>query len=126
MSIVIEHPPSGSLRVSHRKGVVLECGCVATSDGVSSHCERHANEGGLSQLAAVDQQTKKPLEGIRPRYYRNGKIEVWDFIEDQQLGFLAGNVVKYLCRASLKGGVVDLEKARTYLDKLIAVEKENR
>jgi hypothetical protein len=80
-------------------------------------------KGDLASLAAADQPQ---LDGVRPRYYRQGKIEVWDFIEDQNLGFLAGNVVKYVCRFALKGGVIDLEKAQTYLTKLIAVTKERR
>ena len=35
------------------------------------------------------------------------------------LGFLRGNVIKYVARCDAKGGVEDLRKARHYLDKLI-------
>jgi hypothetical protein len=38
-----------------------------------------------------------------PKHYTMGKVEVLDFIEDQGLGYHAGNVVKYLCRAPHKG-----------------------
>ena len=56
----------------------------------------------------------------RPPWYTRGTIEVWDFIADQGLDFLAGNVVKYLCRAGHKGDrLADLKKARAYLGKLI-------
>lgn len=34
-----------------------------------------------------------------PAHYNKGKIEVIDFIEDQQLPFHLGNVVKYIARA---------------------------
>ena len=55
-----------------------------------------------------------------PRHYNQGRIQVWDFILDQDLGFLEANVVKYVCRFRHKGAPVkDLEKARAYLDKLI-------
>ena len=55
-----------------------------------------------------------------PAHYTQGKIEVWDFIADQDLGFLAGNVIKYVCRYRHKGNPKqDLLKARAYLDKLI-------
>lgn len=55
-----------------------------------------------------------------PAHYNTGHIEVWDFILDQELDFLAGNVIKYVCRADRKGDpLTDLRKARTYLDKLI-------
>jgi hypothetical protein len=40
------------------------------------------------------------------------------------LGYLEGNVVKYVSRWKDKGGVEDLKKARHYLDKLIEVNNE--
>lgn len=54
-----------------------------------------------------------------PGHYTGGKIEVWDFIHDQKLDFLEGNVVKYVCRYKRKNGLEDLLKARQYLEKLI-------
>lgn len=55
-----------------------------------------------------------------PRHYTMGKIEVIDFIEDQNLGFHEGNVVKYVARAKHKGTELqDLEKAAWYLRRLI-------
>lgn len=61
-----------------------------------------------------------------PQHYNKGKIEVIDFIEDQDLNFHLGNVVKYVTRAEMKGGLEDLKKARWYLDRYIArVELDN-
>lgn len=55
-----------------------------------------------------------------PAHYNKGKIEVIDFIEDQQLPFHLGNVVKYVARAGYKGDKLeDLKKARWYLDRYI-------
>ncbi len=55
-----------------------------------------------------------------PAHYTVGTIEVWDFIVDQRLGYLAGNVVKYVCRHAHKGRPVeDLKKARAYLDRML-------
>ena len=55
-----------------------------------------------------------------PAHYQRGKIQVWDFIADQQLDFFAGNVVKYVCRAGHKGDKLeDLKKAKAYIDKYI-------
>jgi hypothetical protein len=55
-----------------------------------------------------------------PRHYTIGKIEVLDFILDQDLPYLAGNVVKYISRYRWKGSPVqDLEKAAFYLARLI-------
>ena len=64
-----------------------------------------------------------PVE--HPAHYTQGRIEVLDFIEDQRLGFHAGNVIKYICRAPYKGNELeDLRKARVYLDRYIKL-KEN-
>ena len=45
-------------------------------------------------------------------------MEAW-MTEEQFKGFLRGNVIKYVARYDDKGGKIDLEKARHYLDKLI-------
>ena len=58
-----------------------------------------------------------------PPYYNRGKIQVWDFIRDQELNYHLGNVVKYVCRAGHKKTVgnptgdplEDLDKAIHYL-----------
>ena len=54
-----------------------------------------------------------------PDYYKRGNIEVTDFIIDQSMSFLEGNVVKYITRYKEKSGIEDLRKARWYLEKLI-------
>ena len=70
-----------------------------------------------------------------PSHYTSGKIEVIDFITDQELDFCLGNVVKYVSRAGKKIGngmtlfekeIEDLKKARFYLDyKIKMLEKIN-
>ena len=60
------------------------------------------------------------MDKISPNYYQQGNIEVTDFIIDQSMSFLEGNVVKYLCRYKEKSGIQDLRKARWYIEKLIA------
>ena len=59
------------------------------------------------------------MDKISPDYYQKGNIEVTDFIIDQSMSFLEGNVVKYLVRYKEKSGIEDLRKARWYLEKLI-------
>ena len=56
-------------------------------------------------------------------HYKTKAIQPWDFIVSNNIGFLEGNAIKYLCRWRDKGGIQDLEKARHYIDKLIEVEK---
>lgn len=62
-----------------------------------------------------------------PAHYNAGGIECIDAIEaalacqsEPVQAFLTGQVLKYLWRWPLKGGVEDLEKARFYLERLIA------
>lgn len=52
-------------------------------------------------------------------------IEPRDFIMANGLGYCEGNVIKYVCRWRMKNGVIDLRKARNYIDRLILeAEKE--
>ena len=54
-----------------------------------------------------------------PMHYSTG-IEPVKFITSHGLGFLEGNVVKYIVRYKMKGNPVeDLHKARTYIDLLL-------
>ena len=61
-----------------------------------------------------------PFEStINPNYYKKGKIEVIDFIIDQDMDYLTASCQKYLARWKHKNGVEDLKKCRWFLDKLI-------
>ena len=55
-------------------------------------------------------------------HYKDKAIQPWDYIISNDLGYLEGNVVKYVSRWRDKGGIQDLQKARHYLDKLLEVE----
>ena len=55
---------------------------------------------------------------INPSYYRK-KIEVSDFIDEYDLNYFEGNVIKYVVRHKAKNGLEDLEKAKWYLERLI-------
>ena len=53
-------------------------------------------------------------------------IQPLEYITANELDFLEGNVIKYVSRYPHKGGVNDLLKARTYLEKLIERERNGR
>lgn len=62
-----------------------------------------------------------------PSHYNAGKIEVITVIEDWDLNFNEGNVIKYVARARRKGKhIEDLKKARQYLDFEIARIERSR
>ena len=55
-------------------------------------------------------------------HYTSGKIEVIDFIEDQNFNYHKGNAIKYISRAGKKDKtkeIEDLEKAIWYLEREI-------
>jgi hypothetical protein len=59
-----------------------------------------------------------------PSHYAGTKIEVICYIEDkltteQFEGYCIGNVLKYVSRYRLKGGIEDLKKADWYLRRII-------
>jgi len=57
-----------------------------------------------------------------PSHYQRGRIQVWDFIVDQQLDFLAGNIIKYICRAGHKNQETEIDdwlKVRAYVNRKI-------
>lgn len=75
----------------------------------------------LEELRAIH-ETDKPIHDLvnHPSHYTHGKIEVIDAIEDWQLNYHLGQVVKYVARAEYKGEPIqDLQKARWYLDREI-------
>lgn len=45
-----------------------------------------------------------------------------EYIYKNKLGFMEGNVVKYVSRHKQKNGKQDLEKAKHYIDMLIEME----
>jgi hypothetical protein len=63
----------------------------------------------------------------RPEHYAFGEIECIDAMRAQMskqefIGYLRGNCVKYLWRYKSKGGVLSLQKAQWYLERLIEQE----
>lgn len=65
---------------------------------------------------------------IRPDYYKcSKKIEPIRVIQNWEMNFSLGNVIKYIFRAGSKPGasrLEDLEKAKTYLEFEIEEERE--
>jgi hypothetical protein len=73
-------------------------------------------------------ETEKAVESIdkvnSPPHYGQGSIECIEYIEDflnrdEFIGYLRGNIAKYMHRFRYKNGVEDLKKAQWYLGRLI-------
>jgi len=61
-------------------------------------------------------------------HYITKHVQPWQAMEswmskEQFVGFLRGNAIKYLARCDDKGGILDLKKARHYLDRLIELQE---
>ncbi len=54
---------------------------------------------------------------INPPYY-NKSIETTDYILAHDLGYLEGNIIKYVCRFNKKNGNEDIDKAIHYCELL--------
>ena len=82
-----------------------------------SYIEVGNNQDNLRSLHEDEEVTS-------PKHYVGLGITPLEYITANELDFLEGNVIKYITRYPHKGGVNDLLKARTYLEKLIEREVE--
>lgn len=58
-------------------------------------------------------------------HYKDMAIQPVEYIHANGLGYIEGNIIKYVSRWRRKNGVADLEKARHYIDLLIELEGKN-
>jgi hypothetical protein len=56
-------------------------------------------------------------------HYKKYKIQPVEFIIKNNIGFVEGNIIKYILRFKEKGGVQDLLKAKHYIELLIDSSK---
>ena len=91
---------------------------------------RHSSQVVQDHIDKENEDRKRqPLEKeevTNPTHYNERKMEPLDYIIANELDFLEGNIIKYITRYTYKGGVNDLLKARTYLEKLIERERDGR
>ena len=66
---------------------------------------------------------KKQVGG---NHYKNYKIQPVEFIIKNNIGFVEGNIIKYILRFKEKGGVQDLLKAKHYIELLIDSTKSSK
>ena len=68
-------------------------------------------------MSALDTQ-------VGGKHYKQFKIQPVEFIHINRLGYIVGNIIKYVCGHPLKhsSSIEDLRKARHYIDMLIESE----
>ena len=63
-------------------------------------------------------------ETVTPPHYARWDVEPISFIMRNNIGYAEGNVIKYVMRHDMKGGIKDIDKAIRYLE-LIKEERYN-
>jgi hypothetical protein len=59
---------------------------------------------------------------VQGDHYKDLPIQPIEYIHANNLGYIEGNVVKYISRWRKKNGISDLEKAKHYIELLIELE----
>jgi len=77
----------------------------------------------ILQIGAATPANEQQVGGA---HYAVKAIQPWDFIIANNIGYLEGNVIKYVSRWKDKGGVEDLKKAQHYLQKLIETHDKEK
>jgi hypothetical protein len=94
----------------------------------------YAKDAGGDWWAVIDEDLSptaaaEPDMVNSPAHYGTGMIECIEYIQDfltteEFIGYLRGNIAKYLHRFRYKNGIEDLKKATWYLDRLTAVMED--
>lgn len=58
-------------------------------------------------------------------HYKGMAIQPVEFIHSNGIGYMEGNVIKYVSRWRRKNGISDLEKAKHYIELLIELENKS-
>lgn len=74
----------------------------------------------FKELAEEGRKITNPLNKQEGgNHYKDMAIQPVEFITANNLGFLEGNVVKYICRHHAKNGAEDIKKAIHYCELLL-------
>ncbi|HFF2104939.1 TPA: DUF3310 domain-containing protein [Pseudomonas aeruginosa] len=90
-------------RCSHGKTILERCGDCERRDAVEIPSALNKQEGGA--------------------HYKEQPIQPVQYIHANGIGYLEGNVIKYVSRWK-KNGIEDLKKAKHYIELLIELESK--
>lgn len=78
----------------------------------------------VRRVSTPVQQTANDIQ-VAGDHYKSQPIQPWDFVAANKIGYFEGNVIKYVARWQVKGGITDLKKAQHYLTKLIELTEQS-
>jgi len=70
----------------------------------------------------LDEKESPLTKQVGGNHYQGFAIPPIDFVHKNNLGFIEGNIIKYVCRFRKKNGKQDLEKAKHFIEMLIELE----
>lgn len=91
-------------RCSHGKTILERCRDCEQRDAVEIPSALNKQEGGA--------------------HYKEQPIQPVQYIHANGIGYLEGNVIKYVSRWKKKNGIEDLKKAKHYIELLIELESK--
>jgi len=92
---------------------------VKESDMNHETIKQYIDEVQQQHLAHISESIRANEQQVGGAHYTDKAIQPWDFIISNNIGYLEGNIIKYISRWKDKNGIEDLKKAQHYLQKLI-------
>ena len=84
---------------------------------------KYEEQGAVGAAYPHEQFYSSNAVQIGGSHYKDKSIQPWDYIVQNKIPYLEGNIIKYVSRWREKGGLDDLRKAQHYLSKLIETEE---
>jgi len=81
---------------------------------------------GLISGQTLDMKSSSLDVQISGNHYKKYKIQPIEFIIANEIPFIEGNIIKYICRHKDKNGIEDLKNIKHYVDLLIEFEYINK
>jgi len=79
--------------------------------------------GGIGHHEKETTYMSKPSDiQVGGQHYKDMAIQPTEYITKNKLGFIEGNIIKYISRWRQKNGIEDLKKIKHYVDLLIEYE----
>ena len=78
---------------------------------------------GGERIDSIKKINPKAMQ-VGGNHYKDMQIQPVEFIHANGIGYMEGNVIKYVSRWHKKNGIADLEKAKHYIELLIAMESK--
>lgn len=98
-----------------------------THEGDNVECEDKQENNDADNREAERRLSLPPKSTqVGGDHYSKMKIQPIDFITANGIGYIEGNIIKYVCRYKSKNGVEDLKKAQHYLQMLIEQEERDQ